>query len=325
MADNSLGAKTGVPVVVPVAGQLVRTYTPVAGTDLIGTTTSPTFGTVSLNTCNVIQTGRFGKFIWNFKQTGAGTAGSGAYRFKMPSGYTIDTAISGTETIGNMGAGYCGNITVNDGTTENQYACFVTDSTTISTRLAGQTGGGAWNSGSTAIFSDAALQFSITLDLPIVELALTANLAYGAGLATSVKSGLVSYEDSGSFTVYLKSGAAAGSTTSTGVSGTAYYSRVGKLVTVQLPGISVTITDAVFTISTSNTGSTNTWPAGLTPVSTGAQGVINTVKGGVGSASIIQLSTAGLMQIFSDCTGTSFGATNVEKGTLKSTFSYTVV
>lgn len=199
MATLPVSQIIGVPVVLPIAGALVKTYTPVAGTDIISTPTSPTFGATSLNVCNVIQTGMFGNFIWNFKQTGAGSAGNGAYRFKTPTGFTINTAISGTETIGNLGAGYCGTITVNDGATENQYSCFVLDSTTVVTRLSGQAGGGGWNAASsTCIFSDAALQFSVNINVPIVEFG-SGYLAYGAGRVTNSKDGLARSIDSLSY------------------------------------------------------------------------------------------------------------------------------
>jgi hypothetical protein len=146
----------------------------------------------------------------------------------------------------------------------------------------------------------------------------------GFGLATATASGLVSYEDSGSFTVFLKSGATAGATTSTGVSGTAYYSRVGKQVVIQLPDLTFTTVDAVFTLSTSNSASTNTWPTGLTPASVSVQDLLNTSKAGVGSVAVWNLTTAGQLQFFADATGTSFGATNVAKGITKSNLKYMV-
>lgn len=86
--------------------------------------------------------------------------------------------------------------------------------------------------------------------IPIAEWAGSANVAYGAGLATSVKSGLVSYEDKGTVTL-TASGAFTGSFVAT-------YSRVGKSVTLNLPRISATTTAAAFITLTG-------LPASLTP------------------------------------------------------------
>ena len=143
-------------------------------------------------------------------------------------------------------------------------------------------------------------------------------------LATNAARGAVSYEDSGTFTVYLKSGSNAGNASNTGVSATARYSRVGKNVCVSVPStLQVIITDAVFFVSDSPTTGTQTWPTALRPSAT-TNFVITSQLGGSIVAAVANLTSAGQLQIFSDAAGSSFGATNVTKGPVTLTLNYTV-
>jgi hypothetical protein len=62
-----------------------------AGTLITGTTTSPTYGTVAYNRAQWRRVGSDMEVRWDFRQTTAGTAGSGTYLFNLPPGFSIDT------------------------------------------------------------------------------------------------------------------------------------------------------------------------------------------------------------------------------------------
>lgn len=62
-----------------------------AGTLITATTTSPTYGTVTVNKAQWRQVGTDMEIRWDYAQTTAGTAGSGTYLFNLPAGYSIDT------------------------------------------------------------------------------------------------------------------------------------------------------------------------------------------------------------------------------------------
>lgn len=57
-----------------------------------GTTTNPTFGTQVVNTATWRRVGDCMEISWQYRQSTAGTAGSGSYLFALPSGYVIDTS-----------------------------------------------------------------------------------------------------------------------------------------------------------------------------------------------------------------------------------------
>lgn len=66
------------------------------------------YGTLERNVARVWRRGKFALILWEFNQTGSGTAGSGDYRFSMPPGLQIDTAYTAenVSTVGNIGRGY---------------------------------------------------------------------------------------------------------------------------------------------------------------------------------------------------------------------------
>ena len=70
-----------------------------AGTLIEGTTSDPTFGTTSVNKARWRREGPNMIIEWDFLQTTAGTAGSGAYLFNLPSGLSIDTTAKPVNTI----------------------------------------------------------------------------------------------------------------------------------------------------------------------------------------------------------------------------------
>ena len=68
-------------------------------------TTAPTKGTVAFDEARWRRVGSAMEVEWRYRQTVAGTAGTGTYTFSMPSGYTIDTSaveLAQTQT-GNLG------------------------------------------------------------------------------------------------------------------------------------------------------------------------------------------------------------------------------
>jgi len=56
------------------------------------TTTAPTKGTTSVDQARWRRVGDSMEIRYQYKQTGAGSAGSGIYKFPLPSGYSIDTS-----------------------------------------------------------------------------------------------------------------------------------------------------------------------------------------------------------------------------------------
>lgn len=69
-----------------------KSFTPVAGTFIKAVTTAPTFGTILVNSAMHRRVGGNLELIWNFRQSTAGTAGSGAYLIDISQlGLQIDT------------------------------------------------------------------------------------------------------------------------------------------------------------------------------------------------------------------------------------------
>jgi len=64
-----------------------KTYT----MTITGTTSNPTFGTQTTNVAKYRRVGDTMEITFNYNQTTAGTAGSGAYLFSLPPGFSIDT------------------------------------------------------------------------------------------------------------------------------------------------------------------------------------------------------------------------------------------
>lgn len=72
-----------------------RTFTPT----LDGSTTNPTKGTTAVDNGQWRRVGKNMELMWNYRQTGAGSAGSGDYLMLIPGGYTIDTNILPASTV----------------------------------------------------------------------------------------------------------------------------------------------------------------------------------------------------------------------------------
>jgi hypothetical protein len=63
-----------------------------AGTLLTATTSNPTYGTVQHNKAQWRRVGSDMEIRWDFRQSTAGTGGSGTYLFNLPAGYQMDSS-----------------------------------------------------------------------------------------------------------------------------------------------------------------------------------------------------------------------------------------
>jgi hypothetical protein len=252
MADNSLGAKVGSPVVVPVI-------------------TAPTSVTMTANLTNTSVTAtetRIGEVAsYRVLVTFSGAPSAGNLVVSLPSGRTINTSLlplsstsagSANPLPGSSGSFY-------DLSAPVGYPLQVGYSTTTAvipfiwddaaTGVVNQNNINATSPVTVATGDSVVLNFSV----PILEWAGSANVAYGAGLATSVKAGLIKSYDEGTFTPILTSTGGGTSTTYSTQVGT--YTKLGRLV-----HFSLRIDSSVFSAS----GSGNVAVAGLpfTPLST---------------------------------------------------------
>lgn len=91
-----------------------------------GSITNPTKGTMAKDFRRWRREGSFARVRWEYKQTAAGTAGSGIYLYSLPTGLTIDSARISTSDA-NRGTTYCGN-----GMNNNHYfSVFCNSSTNV--------------------------------------------------------------------------------------------------------------------------------------------------------------------------------------------------
>jgi len=129
--------------------------------------------------------------------------------------------------------------------------------------------------------------------------------------ASGSAAGTVSYESSGSFTVYLKNAAGASLT-----SGTANWYRVGKMVSIALPTLESTTTVSALTLSDSATSSVNTWPAALTPTTSTQYIFIPSREGATSTFQMgrATLTTAGVLTLKRDLAGSDYTASSASKG-----------
>lgn len=132
-------------------------------TSIGGTVSNPTTGTVQANQSSYLQMGNVLYLKYYFYQTTAGTAGGGGYRFNIPPGFTMNTAIIsaanlpvlGSATLqasGTFGIGmpYYAN------STQYEIMAYAAGTTSI------QTVGSAW-------FSLAnSSSYSVSLEIPII-------------------------------------------------------------------------------------------------------------------------------------------------------------
>lgn len=120
--------------------------------------------------------------------------------------------------------------------------------------------------------------------------------------------GTVSYENRGSFTCYLKNPAGGDFD-----SGTAYWERIGKIVVLTLPALTIVNTNTGFSLSTSNGSAVNTWPSDITPARN--QNMVGSiVEGATFQTSLFVLTNTGDFRIYKDLAGNAFSSSSAEKG-----------
>jgi len=306
MANNSLGAKVGVPVVLPVANEDIA-FTPTINNI---TATYTTRAGMWMRVANRMRGSA--RIVFNTV-----SAIGGIYTLTVPGNLNIDGQFIATSS-----EGVVGNIGLTDSSASYiEYVGLVhmQSATTLQFKMHGQT---SFNNSTVPVTIAAGDSLDINFDIPILEWRGAGTLVYGAGLATNVKPGLVTYESSGSFTCYLKN--PAGSDYS---SGTAYWYRNGKIVQIMLPGLTVTNTATAFSLSTSNSSAINTWPADLIPTRT--QNIpLQVVEGSSASNYVIglcNLSTAGVFTVGRNLDGSNFNAASAQKGLgIPQTITYSV-
>lgn len=69
-----------------------------ATTTITGSTSNPSKGTTTADTITWRRVGQYVHIVVKFRQTVAGSAGTGDYQFSMPANLSIDTTITGTDT-----------------------------------------------------------------------------------------------------------------------------------------------------------------------------------------------------------------------------------
>lgn len=177
MADNSLGAKAGVPVVQAVISEWAS-YTPT--------------GNFSTSTTYTGRWRRVGSVMQvRARLSFSGTPNTTDCTITLPSGYTIDSA-----NLLAVGRDSLGIATLRDASAGFDYGTGLVvynSSTSIAVLTAVTTGNGQVTSITQAVPVAIASgdQINVFFEVPIAEWAGSANVAYGAGLATSVKSGLL--------------------------------------------------------------------------------------------------------------------------------------
>ena len=160
---------------VPRVRQTITDWVNAGTMSVIGTTANPTKGTVSIDSMRWRRIGDSMHVRIAYRQTAAGTAGTGDYLFLMPLGYQIDLAkVESYTTVEGQGSNYqngfaCGVSQFSNST--NSYDGVVTVYDANSVRAFGFTDGGAQGTiGSTSSFGLAQTNMFYTLDfvVPIV-------------------------------------------------------------------------------------------------------------------------------------------------------------
>lgn len=174
-------------------------YTPNDGAGhVIGAvTTAPTPGAGYTLTAKWRRVGDSMEIMWNYFQTAAGSAGSGVYKFPLPTGYTIDTnkvtvSTAGIGAGGNVvGNGQASNTTALAANTANEGAIIPYDSNSLSFITSnGLTVGQRYPiSSSQYSLASSVIYFSFTAKVPIQGWTKTLNAPMLVGSVTSNNTG----------------------------------------------------------------------------------------------------------------------------------------
>ena len=127
-------------------------------------------GTISYDKAFWRRVGSDMEIRWDYKHTAAGTAGSGAYTFTIPSGYTIDTNKTGSPGGGGRaGVPSCGIFNEADSSNQGSGVTTIDSSTTIGAYLDvdANSSAVAWGTTGTGSFGNSSLLFSLTAKVPI--------------------------------------------------------------------------------------------------------------------------------------------------------------
>lgn len=176
-----------------------------------------------------------------------GTSTGVQAQLPLPSGQTIGTfaGVSGTFVVGKWALDNATANTIKQGvllgTTGNTYLTFGFDDNTTAIGPLNPRNGTNFPSGTIVIDGEAVI--------PIAEFqALGGYRAYGAGLVTSEKAGLVSYEGLGTHSTTFTWNGSGGTTSTIAID----YSRLGKSVTLNIPR-AVVISGTASTVLLANT------------------------------------------------------------------------
>lgn len=305
MADNSLGAKVGVPVVLPVITGWTA-YTPSVSGGLGSTTALSAFWR------------RVGDKMEVIGSHTNGTVSAAVVSFSLPAGHTVGTAAltkptattaQNCDIVGEYsngtGASGTGFLLAAPGTslTVLYLGNRSSDNSTNVPAL------GNSNSASSAVMT-------WRMNVPIAEWAGQANLAYGAGNATSAKSGLVSSEDAGSFVVAFN-----GTGFSASQNVTVLYQKVGKQVTLEVAGVTATGTNPGANFIANITGI----PTALRPQGTLEMPCVIYNAGSLAAAGKFYLSSTGIIRFYRSLDETTTFTNSAVIGWGRFTISYLVV
>jgi len=142
-------------------------------TTISGTSTAPTPGSGATLTSYYLQMGKMLFINMNFSQINAGSAGSGYYLFNLPTGFSINTSVSGVLSVGSPysypSAGSCiatlGNNSYDTGSvlvhSSSFYALALYNASLNSSFIIGNVGSGYY------ILGNAIVTYSATAMLPI--------------------------------------------------------------------------------------------------------------------------------------------------------------
>lgn len=130
-----------------------------------GSTASPTLGTTSVNQAFHSRIGDKMMIQYHLDQDTAGTSGTGAYLFPVPSGFTIDTSKITPATSG--GVPSVGSATVFDGTSVYTGSVVVFDSTNLAIIIGDETSAPQYMSSTVSSLANADIRVSFTAFIPI--------------------------------------------------------------------------------------------------------------------------------------------------------------
>lgn len=143
-----------------------------AGVLITGTTSNPTYGTVAQNVAYWRRVGDSMEIIWAYRQTSAGSAGSGDYLFNLPSGYLIDVTKLAANSSSPFQSGVGHFFFTRPGTTTGNGSVRVYSSTQLSVYadVVDSSNGnstGSWGTNNATFASDANITYSLRAVVPI--------------------------------------------------------------------------------------------------------------------------------------------------------------